>query len=87
MREYIPASKTALGPEHDLTLVLRQTYARALYLNDSASHKDLTEAVAVLEDAVRISRRVFGFHPETWKCEDCLQEARTALARAAEETS
>jgi hypothetical protein len=88
LREYIPASKTALGTEHDLTLVLRASYAGAIYKDGSASRGDLREAVAVLEDVTRISHRVYGStHPETLEFEDDLREAKEALARAADDST
>ena len=85
LREFIPASKKALGTEHDLTLILRASYGRALYKDDGASRGDLAEAVAVLDDIVRRSRRVYGTqHPETLDNVAYLRNAREALARANE---
>ena len=83
LRKTIPVSRTSMGTEHDLTLVLRVSYGEALYKDDASSRSDLAEAVTVLDDVTRISRRVYGTqHPETRNNEACLREAREALARA-----
>ena len=52
----------------------------ALYKDDSASLDDLREAVTMLEDTERTTRRVFGgAHPLTFSIEDELRNARAAL--------
>ena len=61
-------------------LTMRWTYARALYMADAATLDDLREAVATLEDAGRIARRVFGgANPLTTAIERELRRARAAL--------
>ena len=50
------------------------------YKDDGATLDDLREAVATLEDAGRIARRVLGgTHPTTGGIEGAQQEARAAL--------
>ena len=52
----------------------------ALYKDDSASLDDLREAVTMLEDTERTTRRVFGgAHPLTTAIEAALRKARAAL--------
>ena len=59
---------------------MRKIYAKALYRDDGATLNDLREAVATLEDAARIARRVFGGeHPHTTGIENFLQHARAVL--------
>ena len=59
---------------------VRTSYARALYEDDRATLDDLHEAVTMLEDTTRITRRVFGgAHPLTAGMEWDLHEARAAL--------
>ena len=59
---------------------MRSLYAIALYEDDRATLENFREAVTTLEDAERISRRVFGgAHPTTVGIEDQLQDARAAL--------
>ena len=83
LRESIPASKRLFGSDHNLTLNIRQSYARTLYLAGSASRTDLREAVAVMNDVVRRSRRVNGtHHPKTLENESALRGAKAALALA-----
>ena len=63
-----------------LTLQMRWIYARALCLHDRATLDDLREAVTTLEDAERITRRVFGgAHPLTEGIGEDLERSRAAL--------
>ena len=65
---------------------MRGCYAKALYLDASATLDDLRESVETYEHAARIARRVFGgAHPITKGVGRELPEARAAL-RAREET-
>ena len=58
---------------------MRWIYAKALCRDDSAIG-DLREAVTMLEDTVRIARRVLGgAHPLTVEIEGNLRNARAAL--------
>ena len=55
-------------------------YALALCNDPDATLDDVREAVATLEDAARIARRVFGGeHPLTMALGEDLQDARAAL--------
>ena len=73
-------ARRALKENHDLTLRMRWSYARALCEDPAATFDDLREAVTTIEDAERIARRVFGGgHPITEGMERRLQEARDAL--------
>ena len=80
MRKTIPVARRLLGENDDLTLRLRWSYARALYMDAGASLDDLREAVTTLADAERTARRVFGGeHPLTAQIERRLPEARAVL--------
>ena len=60
--------------------ISRWCYARTLYRDANATLDDLREAVTTLEDAERITRRVFGgAHPLTKWIELELQKARATL--------
>ena len=64
----------------DVGRIVRRAHALALYEDDASTLDDLREAVTILEDSVRITRRVFGgTHPLTTKIEDRLQKSRAAL--------
>ena len=81
MRKTIPVARRVFGDCNDLTLKMRQIYARALYEDPNATLDDLREAVTTLEETERIARRVFGGeHPLTTVIEDQLRDARPALA-------
>ena len=59
---------------------MRCNYARVICEVDGATLDDLRKAVTTLEDAERISRRVFGgSHPMTTAIEGDLQCARLVL--------
>jgi len=42
--------RRVLGENHDLMLMMRWVYARALYMNPAATLDDLREAVSKLEE-------------------------------------
>ena len=87
LRKMIPVARRVLGENHDLTLRMRQIYAKALYRDPSSTLDDLREAVATLEDAGRIARRVFGgAHPLAAAIEESLRRSRDKL-RARKETA
>ena len=70
----------ALAIQHISTHLATLTYAEALFCDSGATLDDLREAVATLEDAERIGRRVFGgAHPTTALIERNLRAARAAL--------
>ena len=80
LRKTIPVAHILLGESDRRTLKLRWIYAQSLYKDDGASLDDLREAVATLEDAGRIARRVMGgAHPTTKVIEAELRDARAAL--------
>ena len=86
-RKTLPVARRVLGETNILTLRIRWLYALALSKDQAATLDDLRESVTVLEDAERISRRVFGgTHPNTGWSEVTLGEARAAL-RAREASS
>ena len=59
---------------------MRWRYAESLRDDPAATLDDLREAVAMLEDAERIARRVFGgAHPTTMNIEKAMQHGRAAL--------
>ena len=59
---------------------MRTIYAASLFDDTGATLDDLREAVATLEDAERIARRVLGgAHPATAEIEKELRNARAAL--------
>ena len=65
------------------TVGMRVNYARALYLDDDATLKDLREAATTLEELERTARRVLGgAHPTTGGIEAGLRDARAALRAA-----
>ena len=80
LRKTIPVARRVLGEGHKLTLMMRWYYAAALCEDPGAALKDLREAVATLEDAARIARRVLGgSNPVTEGIDDELRAARAAL--------
>ena len=80
MRKMMPVARRVLGENHDLMLMMRWAYARALYEDPGATLDDVREAVTTLEDSERIARRVFGgAHPLTEDIETCLRFSRAAL--------
>ena len=80
MRKTMPVARRVLGEGDMVTLGIRQIYAGALYADEGATLDDLHEAVTMLEDTTRITRRVFGgAHPLTAGMECDLHKARAAL--------
>ena len=76
----MPLSRRVLGRSNEITLRLSWNYARALCNDPDATLDDVREAVATLEDADQIARRVLGgAHPLATGIETSLREARAAL--------
>ena len=76
----IPVARRILSENHHLTLVLRNNYAWALYMDDDATLDDLHESVNTLEEVQGIARRVLGAeHPTIGLIEAHLRTARVAL--------
>ena len=85
LRKMIPVARRALGEGAVNTLRMRWIYARAIYLDASATLNDLHESVETLESVARVWIRVFGeAHPETPKVAVALKDARKVLAAASE---
>ena len=76
----IPVARRVLGESHDLTLLMRLNYGRALYNDPGATLDDLREAVTTFEEIERTARRVFGGeHPLTKGIGFHLRESRAVL--------
>jgi len=81
LRKMMPVAPRVLGESNELTLKVRWSYALALCRDPDAAPEDLREAVATLEDTIRIVRRVLGgAHPLLVNIENTLRESRMALA-------
>jgi len=84
MRKMMPVARRVLGETNICMLRMRWLYARALYLDASATLDDHREAVTTLEDVAPTWKRIFGpVHPETPKVQGALNEARGVLAARA----
>ena len=81
MSKTVPVARRVAGEDKYLTLMMRMHYARALYQDEeSATLKDVREAVETLEDLERTARRVFGGeHPLIATILIFLREARATL--------
>ena len=83
-QERIVDARRVMGAEHEITLMLRNLYAQALFNGHDgfdASRDDRKQAVAILIDVVQILRRVMGpSHPQTKNVELCLRNIRGRLA-------
>ena len=80
LRKMMAVARRVVGEKHEITLRMKWNYAEALYSDDDATLDELREAVATLEDAERIARRVLGdSYPTTERIGEELQEARAAL--------
>ena len=73
-------AQRVVGEDSEITLQLKLKYAQSLYKDDGSTLNDLREAVATLEETVRIARRVLGgAHPSTTVIEASLQNSRATL--------
>ena len=80
MRKMIPVARRVRGESDGITLRMRMNYALALCNDPASTLDDLREAVATLEDAERIARRVLGgAHPTVKHLEDALRNSQAAL--------
>ena len=80
------------GSDGSITLLLRETYAQALYNDPEATEDDLLEAVAMLEKLLPEHKRIFGpLHPRTVEMQKDVDRAKIMLrlfrARAARTAS
>ncbi len=83
LRKTVPVARRILRDSHELTLMMRLNYARALYRNPGATLEDLREAVTTFEEMDRTARRVLGgAHPITVSIGRGLQNARAKLREA-----
>ena len=81
LREYIPVAQRTLGDRNYLPFDLRSAYARAISRDTSSSLSDVHEGVAILEDVVCTTQRVFGTtHPNFIEFRQDLEGARMRLA-------
>ena len=77
----MPVAQRVLGENNELMLKMRWSFAEVLCRADGATLGDTREAVAMLEDAGRIARRVLGgAHPITVGLERALRLAQAASA-------
>ena len=60
MLKTMPVARRVLGENDESTLRMRWYYAGALFQDPDATLDDLREAVTMLEDVERTTRRVFG---------------------------
>ena len=80
LRKMMPVTRRVVGESHKLTLAMRKTCARALYMDANATLDDLREAVTTFEDMERTARRVLGgAHPLVVDIERNLRKARAVL--------
>ena len=77
-------ARRTLGTDHEFTLELRTNSARAIY-RDTNSSRDVHEAVAILEDVFRTTRRVFGLQHPIFA--EYRQDLETARMRQADDES
>ena len=74
-------NERTIGNEHDLTLDLRNLFARAISRDPNSSRDDVHEAVTISEDVLRTTQRVFGTsHPYSRGSRKDLESARMRLA-------
>ena len=80
LRKTIPVAQRVVGEDKEITLQLKRKYAQSLYKDEGSTLDDLREAVATLEGADQIARRVLGgAHPSTTVIEGAMREARATL--------
>ena len=80
LRRHTPFAQRDFGESDELTLKMKEKYAKALYKDDGSTLDDLREAVNTLEEIERTARRVLGgAHPDTTRIEGSLREVRAAL--------
>jgi hypothetical protein len=80
LRRTLPIARRVFGDNGKDTLMMRKTYALALYKDAGATLDDLREAVATLEETERTGRRVLGgAHPLVVAIEGHLRASRSAL--------
>jgi hypothetical protein len=84
----MPICRGVFGPDHDLNISFREHYADLLSISEDASRDDQREAVAVLADATKTRRRIFGSnHPYTLEALRMQERAQMRLEDRLKETS
>ena len=61
--KYLQKAKHKHGDEYENTLLLRETYAQALYKDDKASESDRVEAEAMLETLLKRKKHIWNSSP------------------------
>ena len=80
LRKMIPVARRVFGEGNRVTLTMSKVFAKALYLDTSATLDDLREAVTTLGQLERTARRVLGgAHPLSSAIEGDLRGARAVL--------
>ena len=80
LRRTIPMARRVLGEGNDLTIMMRNNYAKALCIDPAATLEDRREAVRALDETVSIARRVFGdSHPLAVQVGTSLRNSRAAF--------
>ena len=83
LRRMLPVARRVIGENTEVTIRMRQIYARSLVPRAGAALDDLREAVTTLEDTDRIARRVFGSaHPIVGGIRRDLEKMRTYLQQS-----
>ena len=83
LRKRIPVARRVLGPEHDLTMSMREDLCRATLDDGDSAASDKREALRTLEDTVGLMRRVLGAqHPETQRAQVTLESYREKFPTA-----
>ena len=73
-------SQRVLGESDTTTLTFKKRFAQTVYEDDSATLRDLREAVTTLVETARTARRVLGgAHPVTVGIGTSLRNARAVL--------
>ena len=81
MRELIPESRAWLGPKHETTLMLRETYCSNIVWDPNASANALRECEGLLGVLCREERQILGAsHPSLEVTQQLLQCAQARLA-------
>jgi hypothetical protein len=81
LRKTMPDVRRELGTHHDLTLCFRSNLAECLLFDAGATRGDVAEAVAIYEDLLPRTRRIYGADHPNWRhVSKILERAREKLA-------
>ena len=76
LRKTMPVARRVLGPEHDLTMSMREDLSRVILDGDSSANEK-RQALRTLEEVAGIMRRVMGpAHPDTLHAQSELERHR-----------